>query len=71
MRRAGPLGPDIGAPPSVGLLLDPGLKLFSGAAQHIVADRIELPIAAEEANQPLGLLKWLDQPVEQDPVKAA
>jgi hypothetical protein len=47
------------------------LKLFGGDAQHTAADRIELPIAAEEAKQPLGLLKRLDQPVEQDPVKAA
>ena len=57
--------------PSVGLLLDPGLKLFGGAAQHIAAHRIDLPIAVEKANHALGLLKRLDQPVEQDPVKAA
>jgi len=31
--------------------------------QDIAADRVKLPVAAEEAKQPLGLLKWLDQPV--------
>jgi hypothetical protein len=49
--------------PSAGLLRYPGLKLFGGAAQHIAADRVELSVAAEKANQPLGLLKWLDQSV--------
>jgi len=34
--------------PSVGLLLDPGLKLFGGTAQHIAADRIEPLIAGEK-----------------------
>ena len=50
--------------PSLGPLLDPGLKLFGGTAQHIAADRVELPVAGEEADHPLGLLKRLDQPVE-------
>jgi hypothetical protein len=57
--------------PSVGLLLHPALELFSGGAQHIAADRIDLPVAVEEANHPLGLLERLDQAVEQDPVEAA
>jgi hypothetical protein len=46
--------------PSVGLLFDPGLELFGSAAQHIAADRIELPVAAEEPDHSLGLLKRLD-----------
>jgi hypothetical protein len=53
------------------LFLDPGLKLFGGTAQHIAADPIELPVAGEEADHPLGLLEGLDQPVDQDPVKTA
>jgi len=56
--------------PSIGLLLDPDLELFGGAPQHITADRIDLPVAVEKADHARGLLKRLDQPVEQDPVKA-
>ena len=40
-----------------------------GAAQHIAADRTELPIGSEKAHDPLGLLKRLDKSVQQDPVK--
>ena len=57
--------------PAFGLVLDPGLKLFGGIAQQVAADRIDVSVAVEEADHALGLLKWLDQPVEQDPVKAA
>ena len=53
----------------LGLRLHPRLKLFGGGAQHIAADRIELPIGGEKAHNPLGLLKRLDKPVQQDPVK--
>jgi hypothetical protein len=56
--------------PSIGLLFDPGLELFCGTAQHITADRAKLPVAVEEADPALGLLKWLNQPVEQAPVKS-
>ena len=55
--------------PLVGLILHPALKLLGGAAQHIAADRIELPIGSEKTHDPLGLLKRLDKPVQQDPVK--
>src|ERR1700720_1634266 len=55
--------------PFVGLILDPALKLLGGAAQNIAADRIEAPIGSEKADDPLGLLKWLDKPVQQNPVK--
>jgi hypothetical protein len=55
--------------PSVSLILHPALKLLRRAAQDIAADRIEAPIGSEKAYDPLGLLKWLDQPVQQDPVK--
>jgi hypothetical protein len=51
------------------VILHPALKLLGGAAQHIAADRIELPIGSEKAHDPLGLLKRLDKPVQQDPVK--
>jgi len=57
--------------PSVGLLLRPALELFSSTAQHIAADRIDLPIAVEKPDDPLGLLKRLDQAVEQNPVETA
>jgi hypothetical protein len=57
--------------PSVGLVLHPVLELFGGAAQHISADRIDPPVGVEKADHPLGLLKRLDQAIEQDTVKAA
>jgi hypothetical protein len=40
--------------PLVGLLLHPSLKLFSGAAQHIAADRIDPPVGAKKADHPFG-----------------
>ena len=55
--------------PCFGLLLDPALELLGNAAQHLAADRIDLPVAAEKADHPLGLLKRLDEAIEQDPVK--
>src|SRR5207249_10497177 len=55
--------------PFVGLILDPALKLLGSASQHIAADRIELPIGSEKANDTVGLLKWLDEPVQQNPIK--
>ena len=57
--------------PVLGLRLHPRLKLFGGGAQHIAADRIDLPVTAEKADHPLRLLKRLDQAVEQDPVETA
>jgi hypothetical protein len=55
--------------PCVGLILYPALKLLGGAAQDIAADRIKVSIGSEKAHDPLGLLKRLDKPVQQDPVK--
>src|ERR1700737_490464 len=55
--------------PFVGLILHPALKLLGGTAQHIAADRIELPIGSEKAPDPIGLLKRLNKPVQQDSVK--
>src|SRR5271154_2891825 len=57
--------------PLIGPLLHPSLKLFGSPAQHIAADRIDLPIAAEKADHQLRLLKRLGKAVEQDPVEAA
>jgi hypothetical protein len=37
----------------------------------IAADRIDPPVGVEKADHPLGLLKRLDQAVEQDTVEAA
>src|SRR5205814_2449333 len=56
---------------SVGLFLHPALELFSRPAQHIAADRINSPVGVEKADYPFGLLKRLDQAVEQDTVEAA
>jgi hypothetical protein len=49
--------------PSVGLLFDPGLELFCRTAQHITVDRVDLPVAVEEADHALGLLKRLISPL--------
>src|SRR6516162_7708368 len=50
--------------------LQPGLKLLGNAPQRIPAHRIKLPICVEEANDALGLLERLNQPIQQDAVKA-
>jgi hypothetical protein len=34
--------------PTVGLLLHPALELFSGAAQHLAADRIDLSVGVKK-----------------------
>jgi hypothetical protein len=43
----------------VGLFLHPVVELRGGAAQHISADRIDLPVGIEKTDHPLGLLKRL------------
>src|SRR6516162_7318372 len=57
--------------PLVGLSLHPDLKLVGGATQHVSADRIEVPIGIEEPDHSLGLLKRLDQSIEEYPIKAS
>jgi hypothetical protein len=57
--------------PPGGLFLNPALELFGCAAQHIAADRVNPPVGVEKADDPFGLLKRLDQAVEQDTVEAA
>src|SRR5262249_19349386 len=51
-------------------ILEPRLKLLGNAAQDLPANWIDLPVGIEEPDHPLWLLKRLDQPVQQDPVKA-
>jgi hypothetical protein len=36
------------------------LELLGDAAQEVAAHRVELPVHIEEADDPLGLLEWLD-----------
>ena len=48
----------------------PGLELLGNAPQRIPAHWIELPIRVEETNDALWLLKRLNEPVEQDAIKA-
>ncbi|MGO9061562.1 MAG: hypothetical protein ACLQU2_29935 [Candidatus Binataceae bacterium] len=48
----------------------PFLELVGDTAQDIPAYRVQLAVAAKETDHPLGLLKGLDQCVEQDAVKA-
>jgi hypothetical protein len=50
--------------------VQPGLKLLGNAPQRIPAHWIELPIRVEEANDALWLLERLNQPIQQDAVKA-
>src|SRR5205807_5755700 len=54
----------------VGMLRPRALNRAGSAAQDITADRIEVPVGSEKADDPFGLLKWLDEPVQQNPVKA-
>src|SRR5260370_40622344 len=55
--------------PLAGLSLYPDLKLFGSTSQDIAAHRIEVPINVEKADHSLGLLKRLDEPVQQDAVE--
>src|SRR5262249_56348516 len=50
--------------------LQPVLELIGNATQRVPAHRIELPIRVEEANDALWLLERLNQPIQQDAVKA-
>jgi hypothetical protein len=59
---------DWGVPPGRSLL-HPDLKLFCSTAQDIATDRIEMPVSFEKADHSLGLLKRLDEPVQQDTVE--
>jgi hypothetical protein len=45
--------------------------LLGDFMQHVSADRVLIPIGAEESDPAFGLLEGLDEPVEQNPVKAA
>src|SRR5215471_12257018 len=47
----------------------PALELVGDAAQGGSRHRIDLSIRIEEADDPLGLLERLDQPIEQNAVK--
>ena len=49
----------------------PLLELLGDAAQRVAADRVQLPIRVEEANNALWLLERLNQPVQQKPIKAS
>jgi hypothetical protein len=51
------------------LLFHPALKLFGSPTQDIPAHRMEAPVNTEKPDYSLGLLKRLDEPVQQDPVK--
>src|SRR5262249_35133493 len=51
-------------------ILYPVLEAFGDAAQDIPAYRILLAVAAKETDHPLGLLKGLNQRVEQGAVEA-
>jgi hypothetical protein len=47
------------------------LTLLGNPAEYVPADRIQPPKCVEETENPLGLLKGLNQPIQQDPIKAA
>jgi hypothetical protein len=49
----------------------PPLVLRGNIGQDRFADRILLSVCVEEPDNALGLLKRLDQPVDQDPIEAA
>jgi hypothetical protein len=57
--------------PFLRTILHPVLELLGDVAQHIPAHGVLIPIGAEESNHALGLLKGLDETVEQNPVETA
>jgi hypothetical protein len=56
--------------PLAGPRLQPGLELLGNPPQRVPAHWIELPIGVEEPNHPLRLLERLNQPIQQDAIKA-
>ena len=56
---------DDGRFPLLGALVHPLMVLGGNLAQQVSADGIEPAIAVEETDDALGLLKGLDQPIEQ------
>ena len=48
----------------------PALKLLGNVAQRVPAHRVKLPVGVEEADDTLRLLEGLNQPVQQDAIKA-
>ena len=47
------------------------MVLSCDVAEKIAGNRVDVPIGAEEADDPFGLLKWLDASIEDDSIKAA
>jgi len=47
------------------------LKLLGNVAQRVPAHRVKLPVGVEEADDALRLLERLNQPVQQDAIKAS
>src|SRR5271167_4955764 len=60
-----------GGTPLLGTILYPMVELISDLPQHIPAHWVLISISAEETHDPLGLLKRLDETVEQNAVKTA
>jgi hypothetical protein len=48
----------------------PALKLLGNIPQHVPAHRVKLPVGVEEADDAFRLLERLNQPVQQDAIKA-
>ena len=48
----------------------PALKLLGNVARRVPAHRVKLPVGVEEADDALRLLERLNQPVQQDAIKA-
>src|SRR5215831_13382388 len=48
----------------------PTLRLLGDVPQHVPAHRVKLPIGVEEADNAFRLLEKLNQPVQQDAIKA-
>jgi hypothetical protein len=59
-----------GCAPLLGPVLHPVPKLISDLGQHLTTDRVLLTVGGEEANHSLGLLKRLNQAIQQNSVKA-
>src|SRR6266568_6263552 len=60
-----------GCAPLLGSVLYPVLKLIGDAGQYCTADRVLLTVGGEESNCSFGLLKRLNQAIQQNPIEAA
>jgi hypothetical protein len=58
-----------GSTPLLGPVLHPIPELIGNVSENLATDRELIPVKAEEPDYSLGLLEWLQQPIQQDAVE--